>query len=147
MNAPVTSSADAAPRGVRAFGAFLLIGGGIASLAGATLVLPGTTLDRVWDLNPRAYQELAPFGRSAGILFLTLGVTLFVAGFGWFRRRLWGWRLAVLIIAAQVAGDLINAFLGHFVEGGVGVVIAGALLFYLSRTKVRGLFGNQTALS
>jgi hypothetical protein len=51
-----------------------------------------------------------------------------------------GWGLAVVIIATQVLGDLVNLFMGEFVRGGVGVTIAGALLFYLLRPKVRAAF-------
>jgi hypothetical protein len=79
----------------------------MASLAGTTLVWPGTAL----ALNPRAYRELGPLGWKAGVPFLLLGATLCAAGVGWFRRRLWGWRLAVVLIAAQVIGNTINLFL------------------------------------
>ena len=49
-----------------------------------------------------AFKELAPMGRTVGILFLMLAAALIAAGIGWFQRRLWGWRLAVAIIAIQV---------------------------------------------
>jgi hypothetical protein len=111
-----------------AIGLFLLFGALMPSLAGATLVWRGTALDRMWALNPRAFRELAPHGIVVGIPFLLLGVTLAVAGIGWFKCRLWGWRLAVAVIATQVLGDLVNAFSGHVVEGGLGVAIAGAPL-------------------
>jgi hypothetical protein len=132
MNPSAGPPATGSPRGMTAIGIFLLFGAVIASLAGMTLVWRGTALDRMWTVNPRAYKELAPFGKAVGIPFLLLGFTLAVAGMGWFKRRLWGWRLAVGIIASQVLGDLVNMFLGRAVEGGIGVTIAGALLLYLS---------------
>jgi len=128
-----------------AVGIFLFFGAIMAALAGTTLVWRGTTLDRLWLLNPRAYQELAPHGKAVGIPFLLLGLGLVIAGTGWFKRRLWGWRLAVGIIAVQVLGDLVNAFLGDRVRGGIGLVIAGALLMYLLRAEVRGAFANADA--
>jgi len=121
-------------------GGFLFFGAAMASLAGTTLIWRGTFLDGVWRLNAIAYRQLTPYGRPAGILFFVLGLTLASAGVGWFLRRLWGWRLAVGIIAAQVAGDLVNAFLGQFVRGAVGAAIAGALLVYLLRPQVRSVF-------
>ena len=103
----------------------------MAGLAGTTLLWRGTVLDRAWTLNPTAYQQLSPLGSKIGILFLLLSSALLVSGIGWFRRRLWGWRLAVAIIATQVLGDIINLVRGDWLRGGIGVVIAGALLLYL----------------
>ncbi len=112
----------------------------MAFLAGATLVWPGTTFNLVWMLNPRAYTKLVPLGRAVGIPFLLLGLTLAIAAVGWFKRRVWGWWLAVVLIATQVLGDVINIFMGHFVMGGIGVAIAGALLWYLFRENVKAVF-------
>jgi len=112
----------------------------MASLAGLTLAFPGTAMDRIWILNSRAYQQLAPLGKEVGILFLLLAVTLAVAAAGWFLRRIWGWRLAVAIIATQILGDMVNVFSGHAIEGGIGVIIASALLVYLLRKEVKTAF-------
>lgn len=146
MNRSAISSAIAIPRGVTAIGIFFLFGAVMASLAGMTLVWPGTAFDRMWAFNPRAFRELAPVGKTVGILFLLLGVTLSATSVGWFKRRLWGWRIAVIIIATQVLGGLIHVFLGRVVEGGVGVAIAGALLLYLLRVKVRAVFNDGTGI-
>jgi len=127
--------------GFTAIGIFLFFGAIMASLAATTLLWRGTPLDRVWALNPIAYKQLAPLGSTVGVLFLLLGATLTSAAIGWFRRRLWGWRLGVAIIATQVLGDVINCIRGDWVRGGVGVVIAGALLLFLLRSKVKDIFG------
>jgi len=79
-------------------------------------------------------------GRPVGILFLLLGTALTTAGIGWFRRRLWGWRIAVVIIATQVLGDIVNAVRGDLLRGGIGVIIAGALLLFLFRPGIRAVF-------
>ena len=57
-----------------AIGIFLLFGTVMAFLAGTALVWPSTFLDRMWALNPRTYDELAPLGKPAGFLFLSLAV-------------------------------------------------------------------------
>ena len=101
------------PNGVIAVGIFLFFGAIMASLAGTTLVWPGSILDRMWAINAPAYTRLAPYGKTVGIPFLMLGGTLVVAGVGWFRRSLWGWRLAVAIIATQMLGDLANIFMSN----------------------------------
>ncbi len=128
------------PLGFTAIGVFLFFGAVMASLAATTLLWRGTPLDRVWALNPMAYKQLAPLGVTVGILFLLLGATLITAGIGWFRRSLWGWRLAVAIIAIQVLGDVVNCVRGDWLRGGIGVIIAGALLLFLLQPKIRATF-------
>src|SRR5271156_4339660 len=143
MIPPATPRPAISPRGLTAMGIFLVFGACMASLAGLTLAFPGTALDRIWLLNPRAYKQLAPLGKEVGVLFLLLAVTLATAAALWFKRRVWGWRLAVAIIAAQIAGDSVNAFSGHLIEGGIGVAIASALLVYLLRADVRAAVSSR----
>ena len=112
----------------------------MASLAATTLLWRGTPLDRIWLLNPIAYKQLAPLGSVVGILFLLLGTFLAAAGIGWFRRRLWGWRLAVVIICIQLLGDVVNFVRGDWLRGGTGVIIAGLFLWFLLRSGVRSTF-------
>ena len=119
----------------------------MAALAATTLLLPGTPLDRAWALNPTAYKQLSPLGTKVGILFLLLAVVLVVSGIGWLQRRLWGWRLAVAIIATQVIGDIVNVVRGDLLRGGAGVIIAGALLLYRLRPRVRAAFSTKNRLN
>ena len=135
---------DGKPLGFSTIGVFLFFGGVMASLAATTLLLPGTPLDRAWILNPTAYKQLSPLGTKVGFPFLLLAVVLVVSGIGWFQRRLWGWRLGVAIIATQVIGDIVNVVRGDLLRGGTGVIIAGALLLYLLRPRVRGAFFSRT---
>ena len=130
---------DVAP-GFTAIGIFLFFGAAMAGLAAITLLWRGTGLDRVWTLNPIAYKQLAPLGSAAAALFLMLGAALTIAGIGWFRRRLWGWRLAVVIVAIQVLGDAVNCVRGDWLRGGAGIVIASALLLFLLRPTIRDTF-------
>lgn len=140
MHPTAAPVATGSPRGVTAMGIFLVFGAFMATLAGTTLVWRGTFLDRMWALNAPAYNRLAPYGKTIGIPFLLLGAALAIAATGWFRHRLWAWWLTVAIITTQVFGDLVNAFRGEFVRGGVGFIIAGALLIYLLTTRVRAAF-------
>jgi hypothetical protein len=80
--------------------------------AGTSLVWPGKILDRMWEVNPRAYNQLAPCGKTAGIPFVLLGITLAFSGVGWFKRRVWGWRLVVIIIVTQVLANFVTALMG-----------------------------------
>ena len=116
----------------------------MSGLAGMTLIWRGTTFDRMWALNPAAYRKLAPLGGVVGPLFLLLSATMVIASVGWFKRRFWGWGLAVGIIFTQVAGDFINFVRGDFARGGMGLAVAGALLLYLLRPNVRTTFRSHS---
>jgi hypothetical protein len=126
--------------GFTVIGIFLFFGAIMASLAATTLLRPGTALDRLWALNPTARGQLASVGRLAGLLFLLLGVALAAAGIGWFRRQLWGWRLAIVIIVTQILGDVLNCIRGDWLRGVTGVIIAGALLLFLLQPRIRATF-------
>jgi len=128
------------PRGITAIGIFFCFAALMAALAGTTLVWRGTVLDRLWTFNAPAYAQLAPLDRTVGIPFLLFGVILLITAVGWLRHRRWGWYLGIAIIAIQLAGDMMNLFLGQLVRGGVGVLIAGFLLVYMLRSQMRAAF-------
>lgn len=132
--------------GIVSFGIFLFFGAAMAALAGTTLIWRGTILDGAWKLNPTGYRQLAALSPSVGIVFLLLSGLMAVAGIGWFRRRHWGWRLSVAIIAVQVLGDLVNFLRGDSIRGGIGAVIAGTLLLYLFSGNVRKNFAGSPGL-
>ena len=143
MNCGDRIEGNGKPPGFVAIGVFLFFGATMASLAATTLLLPGTPLDRAWTLNPTAYKQLSPLGSEIGILFVLLAVVLVVSGVGWFQHRLWGWGLAVALIATQVIGDIVNLVRGDLLRGGTGVIIAGALLLYLLMPRVRATFSRM----
>ncbi len=131
--------------GLTAMAVFLVFGATMATLAGITLLFPGSFLDPIWRLNPEAGEQLRQLGRGIGIAFLGLGAAMVAAAIGWIKRRFWGWALAVIIIASQVLGDLVNAMRGEFWKGAAGVVIAGALLAYLIRPNTRSAFEKNSS--
>jgi hypothetical protein len=112
----------------------------MAAIAGLTLILPGTFLDRMWVLNKTGHAGLISMGKAVGLLFPVLGLALAAAGTGWLKKRYWGWFLAVLLIGGNALGDLIRFASGDWIAGAVGVIIAGALLLYITRPPVRTFF-------
>ena len=51
--------------------------------------------------------------------------------------------LGVTIIAINATGDLINGVMGEWLKGAVGAVIAGLLLIYMTRARMRNYFGAE----
>jgi hypothetical protein len=145
MDATKANKATKPSKGINAVGIFLVFAAVMATVAGISLAWHGTFLDRMWSLNPRAYESLAPHGKLPGVLFLLLGATLWLTSVLWLKRILWGWRLAVAIFATQAVGDLTHAFRGDLVGGLFGFAIASVLLLYLLRPRVKAAFTKPIA--
>jgi hypothetical protein len=110
----------------------------MASLAGTSFTFPGTSLRRIWALNPQAYAQLAPLGRLAGLVF-PVGAILGIAAAGW----LWGWRLTVDLITTQVLGGIISILSSRVFAGLTGAIVAGTFLIYLLHARVRSVFYSE----
>jgi hypothetical protein len=128
------------PGAFAAIGSFFVFGAAMAAYAGVTLLMPGTVLDRLWVLNKAGHAQLASLAKPAGFGFFLLSALLCAAAIGWFRRRRWGWLLGTTIIAINAAADLTNLIVGEHLKGAVGVAIAGLLLIYMTRSRVRSYF-------
>ena len=137
------STCQPRPAGFLPLGIFFFFGSVMATYAAITLAKPGTILDRAWVLNPTAHAQLAPLGRVVALPFAVVAGTLFAAGVGWFRRRYWGWFLGVSLIAMNMKGDLVSIFRGELLKGMVGAGVAGLLLVYLTRPRVRNYLRGQ----
>jgi hypothetical protein len=91
----------------------------------------------IWSIYPPRRAMLMPYRALLGPFFVLLAVIMAFASAGNFLNRRWGWWLAVGIFSANGVGDVVQLLGGRFIEGGVGVTVAGAILFYLTRPKVR----------
>ena len=69
--------------GLTAMAIFLFFGATVATLAGITLLFPGSFLDPMWRFNPEAGEQLRQLGRGIGIAFLGLGAAMVTAAVGW----------------------------------------------------------------
>ena len=143
MSLPDPTPPEQRTSGFALIGAFFIFGATMATYAAITLLWPGTFLDRAWALNPNAHLQLDAIGRFAGLPFFILAIALLLAAVGWFRRRYWGWLLGVVIIAMNLAGDIGNTLIGERLKGVIGIVIAGLLLYYLTRPRVRSYFSRE----
>jgi hypothetical protein len=117
-----------------AFATCILLGVGMA------LLRPGSTPEVIWRLYPTRRALLMPYRMWLGPGFQVLAIVMISASIGCFRRRIWGWWLAVTIFVINGLSDAGQILIGHFLEGAIGVAAAGAILFYLSRPNVRAIF-------
>ncbi|HEY2781767.1 MAG TPA: hypothetical protein VGI90_13360 [Steroidobacteraceae bacterium] len=116
---------------------FFMLSACLVLVVGAALQWPGTALEMIWSIYPPRRAMLMPYRALLGPFFVLLAVIMAFASAGNFLNRRWGWWLAVGIFSANGVGDVVQLLGGRFIEGGVGVTVAGAILFYLTRPKVR----------
>jgi NADH:ubiquinone oxidoreductase subunit 2 (subunit N) len=128
------------PIGFYLTGIFLSLAALLLLVAGITLVWPGTPMDAIWLVNEKSHVELTAYALSIGILFLILSQVFVLTARGWFKQRKWGWLSTIGIFAANIAGDMVRLVSGDFAGGLMGIAIAGLIIFYLTRPRIKGLF-------
>jgi len=106
------------------------------------LLFPGGSLDSLWRLNPEAHAAFQLMGRLSILLMAIVGVACALAAIGLARNARWGRSLGILILIVNLVGDLTNAFVRHDLRTLIGVPIAGAMIFYLTREAKSKESGN-----
>ena len=128
------------PAGITALAAFFAFGTAMSGIAAISLFLPGSFLEPMWRLNPRARTAFAGMGAGAPILLAAVCAACAMTSIGLWRRRRWGYWTAVAVLGFNLAGDLVNAVAGIEPRAAIGIPITAALLAYLATRRVRGWF-------
>ena len=124
--------------------AFLIFATLMAAFIGTLLLFPGKALESVWRFNPEARSAFQSMGRLASLLLFVVGAVACGGAVGIYRRRKWGWWLAVLLFAVNALGDAVSLFvMGRVLQGASGVLISGLFLLYLMQPSVRRQFTDE----
>jgi uncharacterized membrane protein (DUF2068 family) len=115
--------------------AFFAFGATMCGLTTGLLLLPGTSLDSLWRLNPDAHLAFQSIGDWSIVLMVAVGTACFLAAIGLWHGSLWGTRLALIILSVNIVGDLINALFRRDYRALIGLLIGAAMIFYLLRSK------------
>ncbi len=119
------------PAGITALSLFFLFGAFMSGLAAVTLLFPGSVLEPLWRLNPRAHEGFAVMGLWAVAMMAAVSVACATAALGLRRRKRWGYWTALAILSINLAGDLTNAVVTHDWRTLIGLPIGGAMIVYL----------------
>ncbi len=134
-------SGDHRPVTPVAAGLFFAIATVLTAAAGVSLLSPNRSLDVIWRIKPRDHQALLAMGPLVGFGFCGLSVAMAAASIGCFGRLRWGWGLALTIFVVNGLADAARIPLGAPSEGVLGVAVATGIVWWLTRPRVRDLFG------
>lgn len=129
--------------GLRALVVFFFFGAAMCLLTIAGLLFPGGFLEPMWRLNPDAQAAFRSLDRWSILLMLIVGAACASTAIGLAKRAGWGRRLAIAVLAVNLLGDTLNAIVRHDPRTLIGLPIGGALIFYLTSKRVRGLFDGH----
>lgn len=111
----------------------------VAGVVGLSLMVPGTDLDRMWDLNPPLHAAFQAGGTFVAAILLGVGVLAVIAAAGLLARQVWAWMLSVAVFAFNALGELLNLARGSH-DALTGIAIDAFFLFLLLQPKVRKFF-------
>src|SRR5256714_10327828 len=119
------------PIGLKLLALFFAFGACMCALTIGLLLFPGNALDSLWRLNPEAHSMFQSIDWPSILLMASVGTACALAAIGLARNAKWGRWLGILILAANLVGDLTNACVRLDLRTLIGVLIAGAMIFYL----------------
>ncbi len=136
---------EARPPGITALSFFFLFGTVVSFVCAVSLAFPGSFLEPMWRLNPRAREAFGPMGAWAVALLAVVCIACALSAIGLWRGRRWGHRLAAGVLAVNLAGDAANAILGIERRAIFGIPVAISLLAFLGSRRVRSFFDRPAA--
>ena len=135
-------SASDRPAGVTALACLFAVGVLASGLSAISLLNPGSTLESIWKLNPRARESFSRIGAWAPLLLALVCLACAACAYGFFVGRRWAYPLGVGGLLVNLTGDIVNAALGIEPRAVVGVPIVALILWYLLSRRVRDFFGR-----
>ncbi len=128
--------------------AFLIFATLMAGFVGTLLLFPGRLLESLWRFNPEARLAFQSMGRLASILLFVVGGVACGGAVGIYRRRKWGWWLAIVLFSVNALGDAVSLFvMGRVLQSASGILISGSFLLYLMQPSVRRQFDDRAMTS
>lgn len=131
------------PPGIVAIALFFVFGATMSGLAAVMLLFPGSVLESLWRLNPRAREGFAGMGWWAVLLMTVVCLACAAAALGLQRCKRWGYWTALAILGVNLAGDVTNAVFGHDWRTLIGLPIGGVMIVYLLLRRAAFNSGQQ----
>jgi len=121
--------------------ALQLVAAAIACVVSFSLLVPGTVLDQMWDLNPAVHTAFADHAAQVATILALVGLLTAAAAVGLLRGQFWAWLLSVVLFGINALGDVVSlAIARDWFQGLAGIVIDAAFLYQLLQANARRFF-------
>jgi hypothetical protein len=112
---------------------FFAFGASMCALTVCLLLSPGSGLDVVWRANPEAHAVLQSFGKWSVVLMCGAWTACGLAAVGLWQGTRWGVQVGIAVLSVNLIGDVFNTIVRHDHRALIGLPIAGAMIWHLSR--------------
>ena len=130
------------PLGITMLSVGCFLAAAVAGVSAVSLALPGSPLERMWELNPRGHEGFARMQGWGVVLMVAVSGACGIAGVGLWGLRRWGYRIAVAGLSIHLVGDILSVVSGAEPRAIVGIPIVAGLLVYVSAAHVKRAFGR-----
>ncbi|MGH9872106.1 MAG: DUF2127 domain-containing protein [Pyrinomonadaceae bacterium] len=138
------TNAEDRPAGIAGLTLLFLFGTAASFVSLVSLLSPGSFLEPIWRLNPRAREGFGAMGSWALVLMCVVCVASASTAIGLWRGARWGYWFAVVMLAVNLLGDVANVLLGTERKALIGVPIVIVILVYLRSKRVKEFFDIST---
>ncbi|HEX4310146.1 MAG TPA: hypothetical protein VHZ25_08960 [Acidobacteriaceae bacterium] len=129
------------PAGVTVVAVLQLAAAAISIVVSFSLLVPGTALDRMWQLNPGVHAAFADHAVQVAPILALVGLLTAICGVGLLRGYSWAWLLSVALFGTNALGDMVSLLMVRdWFRGIAGIVIDAALLYQLLHASTREFF-------
>jgi hypothetical protein len=117
-----------------------LFGTIMSSLAAVTLLFPDSSLNVIWEINPRGYEGFQRIGNWSFLVLLSVLIACAACAVGLWFKKAWGYWMAICLLIMNLLGDVVNVFFLKEYRAAIGVPIVTVLLWLMFRPKTKKLF-------
>lgn len=125
------------PPGITGLSIFFAAAAIVSFASVSSLIFPDSALEIMWQIKPAARDAFASMGIWSIFLLIILGASCEFAAVGLWTAAPCGRWLALALLMANGAGDLLRAVVTNDIQTALGVPVVGALVGYLFSREAR----------